>query len=198
MSIAVPHELDAPGMVRAAGAGEIDLIYLLGADEIDTLALGKAFVVYQGSHGDRGAHRADVILPAAAYTEKSATYVNTEGRAQMTTRAVFPPGEAKEDWAIARALSGVMGKALPFDNLAAVRKAMYAATPSLMRIGAVAAADAGTLKTLAAGAAKLDRSPFGRTIDDFYLTNPIARASRVMGEMSRYQHGRRTVAEAAE
>ena len=196
----VPGEggLDAASMVRAAGAGEIDVLYLLGADEIDTMGLGKAFVIYQGSHGDRGAHRADVILPAAAYTEKSATYVNTEGRAQMTTRAVFPPGEAKEDWAIVRALSGVLGRPLPFDTLAALRKAMYAAAPSLIRIGAIAPEDVAAVKTLAAGAAKLDRAPFGRALDDFYLTNPIARASRIMGEMSRYQQGRRTVAEAAE
>ncbi len=188
--------LDTAGMVQAAGSGELDVLYLLGADEIETGALGKAFVIYQGSHGDRGAHRADVVLPAAAYTEKSATYVNTEGRAQMTTRAVFPPGEAKEDWAIARALSGVMGKPLPFDNLDALRKAMYAATPSLMRIGAVATEDQGAIKKLASGAASLDRAPFGNAIGDFYLTNPIARASKVMGEMSRFRLGR--LAEAAE
>jgi NADH-quinone oxidoreductase subunit G len=187
---------DVAGMVKAAGVGELDLLYLLGADEIDTDALGKCFVVYQGSHGDRGAHRADVVLPAAAYTEKSATYVNTEGRAQMTARAVFPPGEAKEDWAIARALSGVMGKPLPFDTLAALRRAMYAVTPSLMRIGAATPEDQGALKTLAAGAASLDRAPFGTTMADFYLTNPIARASKVMGEMSRFRQGR--LAEAAE
>ena len=78
---------------------------------------GKAFVIYQGSHGDRGAHRADVILPGAAYTEKDATYVNTEGRPQMTARAVFPPGEAREDWKIIRALSGVLGQALPFNSV---------------------------------------------------------------------------------
>jgi NADH-quinone oxidoreductase subunit G len=188
--------LDVAGMVQAAGAGQLDVIYLLGADEIEMGALGQTFVIYQGSHGDRGAHRADVVLPAATYTEKSATYVNTEGRAQMTTRAVFPPGEAKEDWAIVRALSGAMGTPLPFDTLAALRQAMYTTTPSLMRIGALPAEGTGALKALAAGAASLDRTPFGASIGDFYLTNPIARASKVMGEMSRFRQGR--LAEAAE
>ncbi len=97
-------------------AGKVEVVYLLGADEIDMERLGDAFVIYQGSHGDRGAHRADVILPGAAYTEKDAIYVNTEGRPQMTARAVFPPGEAREDWKIVRALSGVLGKTLPFDT----------------------------------------------------------------------------------
>ena len=106
-------------------ARQLDVVYLLGADEIDAGALGDAFVIYQGTHGDRGAHRADVILPGAAYTEKSATYVNTEGRVQMTQRAVFPPGQAKEDWAILRALSAHAGKTLPFDSLAELRASLY-------------------------------------------------------------------------
>ena len=92
-------------ILDAAKSGELDILFLLGADEIDTTALGSTFVVYQGTHGDAGAHRADVILAGAAYTEKHVTYVNTEGRAQMTQRASFPPGEAREDWAIFRALS---------------------------------------------------------------------------------------------
>ena len=99
----------------------IDVLFLLGADEIDMARIGDAFVVYIGTHGDAGAHRADVILPGAAYTEKSGTYVNTEGRVQMTNRAGFAPGEAKEDWAILRALSDVLGKQLPFDSLAQLR-----------------------------------------------------------------------------
>ena len=112
-------------MVAAARPGELDVLFLLGADEIDMNALGEAFVVYLGTHGDAGAHRADVILPGAAYTEKSGTYVNTEGRVQMTDRAAFPPGEAREDWAILRALSDVLGKRLPFDSLgAAARRAL--------------------------------------------------------------------------
>jgi NADH-quinone oxidoreductase subunit G len=108
----VPHDggVCSADQIGLAGRGELDVLFLLGADEYDTAAMGKAFVVYVGTHGDAGAHRADVILPSAAYTEKSATYVNTEGRVQLTARAVFPPGEAKEDWAIFRALSAVVGK----------------------------------------------------------------------------------------
>ena len=117
--------LDVAGMTAAAGAGKLDVLWLLGADEIDMSRLGDAFVIYQGTHGDAGAHRADVILPGAAYTEKSATYVNFEGRAQTVAKAVFAPGEAKEDWTILRALSGVMGKTLPYDTLSALRAAMY-------------------------------------------------------------------------
>ncbi len=104
--------------------------------------LGDAFVIYQGSHGDRGAHRADVILPGAAYTEKDGTYVNTEGRAQMTTRAIFSPGEAREDWTILRALSGVLGRPLPFDSLQELRAKMYAACPHLALLDLVEPADA--------------------------------------------------------
>ncbi len=111
------NALDAQALVAAVAKDKLDVLYLLGADEIDLPDTGSAFIVYQGSHGDRGAHRADVILPAAAYTEKSATYVNLEGRAQMTERAVFPPGEAKEDWAIIRALSAEVAHTLPYDTL---------------------------------------------------------------------------------
>ena len=117
------------------------MVYLLGADEIDTDRLGKAFVIYQGSHGDRGAHRADVILPGAAYTEKDATYVNTEGRPQMTARAVFPPGEAREDWKIVRALSGVLGQALPFNSVTELRAKMFAACPHLALLEQILPAD---------------------------------------------------------
>ena len=113
-------------------------------------ALGKAFVVYQGSHGDAGAQRADVILPGAAYTEKSATYVNTEGRAQMTSRAAFPPGDAKEDWAIMRALSAHVGHTLPYDSLSALRAAMYKEAPALARLDAVGPADWAGVEALAA------------------------------------------------
>ena len=101
---------DVEAILDGAAKGEIDVVYLLGADEIETERLGKAFVIYQGSHGDRGAHRADVVLPGAAYTEKEAIFVNTEGRPQMTARAVFPPGDAREDWTILRALSAVLGR----------------------------------------------------------------------------------------
>src|SRR6185437_8397115 len=103
--------------------------YLLGADEIDMTRLGSASVIYQGHHGDAGARRADVVLPGAAYTEKDATYVNTEGRVQLGRRAVFPPGDAREDWTILRALSDVLGRKLPYDSLGQVRRALLAANP---------------------------------------------------------------------
>src|SRR6185503_6143418 len=122
---------------------------LLGADEIDTAALGKAFVIYQGSHGDAGAQRADVILPGSAYTEKSATFVNTEGRAQLTARAAFPPGDAKEDWAIVRALSALVGHKLPYDSLSALRAAMYKEAPMLARLDTVAPAGPAGVEALA-------------------------------------------------
>ena len=171
-------------MIGAAGQGKLDVLFLLGADEIDTGALGSTFVVYQGSHGDRGAHRADVIFPGAAYTEKSATYVNTEGRAQMGAQAVFPPGEAKEDWKIIRALSALTGQTLPYDTLEALRAAMYKSAPALQRLDSVSPADDGGVAALAKAGGKLGDEPFAAAIDDFYLTNPIARASAVMAEMS--------------
>lgn len=176
--------LDTSGMIGAAGQGKLDVLFLLGADEIDTGALGSTFVVYQGSHGDRGAHRADVIFPGAAYTEKSATYVNTEGRAQMGAQAVFPPGEAKEDWKIIRALSALTGQTLPYDTLEALRAAMYKSAPALQRLDSVSPADDGGVAALAKAGGKLGDEPFAAAIDDFYLTNPIARASAVMAEMS--------------
>jgi NADH-quinone oxidoreductase subunit G len=176
--------LDVAGQLAAAAKGKLDVLYLLGADEIEPPPLGKSFVVYQGHHGDRGAHRADVILPGAAYTEKSVTYVNTEGRAQKTERCVFPPGEAKEDWAILRALSAKVGKTLPYDNLAALRAAMYKATPSLARLNAVQASPRDGVETLAKVTSSVGGEAFASPIRDFYLTNPIARASAVMAEMS--------------
>ena len=176
--------LDTAAMVAAAGAGQLDVVYLLGADEIDTSALGKAFVVYQGSHGDAGAQRADVILPGSAYTEKSCTYVNTEGRAQMTSRAAFPPGDAKEDWAILRALSAQVGRKLPYDSLSALRAAMYKEAPALARLDVVSPAGLAGVEALASRGGALSAEPFGVAVRDFYLTNPIARASAVMAELS--------------
>ena len=147
--------LDVDAMLDAAGNGKIEVVYLLGADEIDMERLGKAFVIYQGSHGDKGAHRADVILPGAAYTEKDGTYVNTEGRTQMTARAVFPPGEAREDWTILRALSAVLGKPLPFDTTQQLRAKMYAAHPHLALLDLIVPADAGAIERLAKMQAKV-------------------------------------------
>jgi NADH-quinone oxidoreductase subunit G len=167
-------------------AGGVDVLFNLGADEID-IAPGP-FVIYQGSHGDRGAHRADVILPGAAYTEKSATYVNTEGRAQQTVRAVFPPGEAREDWTILRAVSAEIGSPLPFDTLEQLRAKMYTAAPQLAALNTVSAADAKAIDALAKRAGVMRDDRFVAPIKDFYLTNPIARASQVMAELSALRH----------
>jgi NADH-quinone oxidoreductase subunit G len=181
--------LDVEAMLDAASNGELDVLYLLGADEIDVERLGSAFVIYQGSHGDAGAHRADVILPGAAYTEKDATYVNTEGRPQMTARAVFPPGEAREDWKIIRALSGVIGKTLPFDRVQQLRAKLFAAHPHLALLDQIDPADMSAIEQLAGRAAKLGKERFGRAVEDFYLTNPIARASAIMASLSALHAG---------
>ncbi|HMM93388.1 molybdopterin-dependent oxidoreductase, partial [Bradyrhizobium sp.] len=143
-----------------------------------------------GTHGDRGAHRADVILPGAAYTEKSGLYVNTEGRVQIANRAAFPPGEAREDWAIARALSDVLGKKLPYDSLGALRQALFKAVPHLMRIDQIEPGKAEQVQALAGKGGSPDKSPLKSSVEDFYLTNPIARASAVMAECSRLAAGR--------
>jgi NADH-quinone oxidoreductase subunit G len=168
--------------------GTLDVLFLLGADE--TKVPDGTFVVYIGTHGDRGAHRADVILPGATYTEKSGIFVNTEGRVQIAGRAAFPPGEAREDWAIIRALSDVLGKKLPYDSLAALRQAIFKAAPHLMRVDQIEAGNAADIKTLAGKGGSLEKAPFKTLIEDFYLTNPIARASAVMAECSRLAHGR--------
>ena len=167
--------------------GTLDVLFLLGADEVKVP--DGTFVVYIGTHGDAGAHRADVILPGAAYTEKSGIFVNTEGRAQMANRAGFPPGEAKEDWAIIRALSDVLGKKLPYDSLAALRQAIFKAVPHLMRLDQIEAGNAADLKTLAGRSGAVEKVPFKTSVEDFYLTNPIARASAVMAECSRLASG---------
>ena len=174
--------------LQMAAAGTLDVLFLLGADEIDVAS--GAFVVYVGTHGDCGAARADVVLPGAAYPEKSATYVNTEGRVQMATRASFPPGDAREDWAILRALSDVLGKKLPYDSLAALRQTLYKAHPHMMRLGQIAPGEPADIHKLAVLGGKADKSPFRSSIANFYFTNPIARASAVMAECSAIAHGR--------
>ena len=166
----------------------LDVLFSLGADEIK--APDEAFVVYIGTHGDVGAHRADIILPGAAYTEKTGIYVNTEGRVQMADRAGFPPGEAREDWAIIRALSDVLGGTLGYDSLAALRQAMFKAAPHLMRIDQIEAGDSRAVKSLAGKGGNIEKSPFKAAVDDYYLTNPIARASAVMAECSQLASGR--------
>jgi NADH-quinone oxidoreductase subunit G len=184
------------GFARGAGGlsaaqmttfGTLDVLFLLGADEIK--APDGTFVVYIGTHGDRGAHRADVILPGAAYTEKSGIYVNTEGRVQMANRASFPPGEAREDWAIIRALSDVIGKKLPYDSLAALRQALFKAAPHLMRVDRIEVGNADDIKSLAGKGGRVEKAPFKTSVEDFYLSNPIARASAVMAECSRLASG---------
>ncbi len=183
----VPGErgVDAPSMAKA---GALDVLFNLGADEIDIEP--GAFVVYVGTHGDRGAHRADVILPGAAYTEKTGIYVNTEGRPQFADRAVFPPGDAREDWSILRALSDPLGAKLPYDSLAQLRATLAAAYPHLVRFDSIAPADPSAFAAAAALGGAVDRAPFASTIQDFYLTNPIARASRTMAECSAVAQGR--------
>jgi NADH-quinone oxidoreductase subunit G len=163
--------------------GTLDVLFLLGADEVKVP--DGTFVIYIGTHGDKGAHRADVILPGAAYTEKSAIYVNTEGRVQIGGRASFPPGEAREDWAIIRALSDVLGKKLPYDSLAALRQALFKAVPYLIRVDQIEAGSAADIKALAGKGGSLEKTPFKSSVEDFYLSNPIARASAVMAECSR-------------
>jgi NADH-quinone oxidoreductase subunit G len=183
---------DRDGILAAAQAGEIDVVYLLGADEIDMAKLGKAFVVYQGHHGDAGAHRADVVLPGAAYTEKDAIYVNTEGRVQLARRAVQPPGEAREDWAIVRALSEVINRKLPFDTLAQLRAKLVAANPVFAGIDRIKPAAWGSFGTQGAVA---DR-PFGTTVRNFYMTDPISRASPTMARCTAEILGGQTLAAA--
>jgi len=181
--------LDTAGILKAAKAGKLDIVYLLGADEIDMAKLDNTFVIYQGTHGDAGAHCADVILPGAAYTEKSAIYVNTEGRPQLTERAVFPPGEAREDWTIIRALSAQLGMPLEYDTLAELRTAMFLDHNHLAMIDEIIHDDAFDLKKLTVGSARAGEKAFGSAVPDFYLSNPIARASAIMGELSAMKSG---------
>jgi NADH-quinone oxidoreductase subunit G len=171
------------GLTAAAMVdGGVDLLFLLGADEIEVEP--GPFVIYIGTHGDRGAQRADVILPGAAYTEKSGIHVNTEGRVQMAARAAFPPGDAREDWAILRALSEVVGCKLPYDSLPQLRGALFRAIPHLQRIDTIMPGDPEDIRRLASLGGSLDKAPLQSPIEDFYLTNPIARASAVMAECS--------------
>ncbi len=164
------------GGVAAAVEGA-EVIFNLGADEVEIDA--GAFVIYQGSHGDLGAHRADVILPGAAYTEENGLFVNTEGRPQLAMRAGFAPGEAKENWAILRALSAELDTKLPYDSLAQLRSALIAEVPHLAKIDEVIENEGDALPI-----EKLGKADFQSTIRDFYLTNPIARASQLMAELS--------------
>jgi NADH-quinone oxidoreductase subunit G len=177
-------------------AGALDTLILLGADEVKAPA--GTFVVYVGSHGDAGAQQADLILPAAAYTEKNATYVNTEGRVQQACRAVFPKGDAREDWAIFRAVSALVGKTLPYDNLDALRAKLMAECPSYAGLDYAPGASTPLELKLLGVAGDVDAAPFISPIDDFYLTNPIARSSQIMAECSAAKKAASVAAIAAE
>jgi NADH-quinone oxidoreductase subunit G len=161
---------DVRSILEATRKWEIEVVYLLEADEFDTNQLGNAFVIYQGHHGDKGAHRADIIFPGTAYTEKSGSYMNTEGRLQRGTQAVFPPGEAKEDWKIIRALSEKIGKKLPFDTLAGLREAVQIPKSTPWQAGKGSAA------------AKINSEAFAYAVTNYYMTDPISRASKTMAE----------------
>ncbi|SEU00765.1 NADH-quinone oxidoreductase subunit NuoG [Paracoccus homiensis] len=177
------------GLTAAIDGAEV--IYNLGADEVEIDA--GAFVIYQGSHGDRGAHRADIILPGACYTEENGLFVNTEGRPQLAMRANFAPGEAKENWAILRALSAELGSQLPWDSLAQLRARLIADVPHLKQIDQVPQNAWQPLELRDMG-----KAGFVNPVKDFYLTNPIARSSPLMGELSRMAATRQTSAIAAE
>jgi NADH-quinone oxidoreductase subunit G len=178
--------------VEMVQKGALDVLFLLGADEIDA-SKSKAFKIYLGSHGDAGAHGADVILPGAAYTEKSGLYVNTEGRVQMTERVVFPKGEAKEDWAILRALSERVGQTLPYDSLNQLRAKLMADHPTFGRVDYLAPARVFGVDKLGAKG-ELGDVVFAPALKDPYLTNPIARASETMAELSAQRSAPRLMA----
>jgi NADH-quinone oxidoreductase subunit G len=174
--------MDIYGIMKAAHKWKVEVIYLLGADEIDTQQLGNAFVIYQGHHGDRGAHRADVILPGCAYTEKNATYVNTEGRVQRTSQAVFAPGEAREDWKIIRALSEAVGYTLPYNTLDELRAELFTAVPHMAHEDRITTAAWQQSDSSAISRLKIQDSGFAYPVSNFYMTDSISRASRTMAQ----------------
>ena len=175
-----PHDkkLDIDGILDGVVKEKFKAIYLLGADEIDMSKLKNAFVIYQGHHGDIGASNADVVLPGAAYTEKNATYVNTEGRVQHSTLATFPPGDAKEDWAIIRALSDFLNIKLPYNNLHEVRERMSEINSIFRNIGIPKLADWGNFGTNK----RVLSDDFNPHIKNYYMTDPIGRSSVTMAK----------------
>jgi NADH-quinone oxidoreductase subunit G len=184
-------------ILEGAKSGEIKTLYLLGADELDTSGLKNCFVIYQGSHGDKGAHVADIVLPAAAYTEEDGLFVNTEGRVQMGMAATPPKGEAKDGWAIIRALSAHLNRILPYDSLDALRETLFADHPSFA--GLDHAPEGLPLDLSALGSAgKMTSAPFKNAVSEFYFTNPIARASEVMAECAAVSDAAELPKEAAE
>ena len=168
--------LDTQGILDACGDGKVEVLYLLGADGMEAAKLSDTFIIYQGHHGDSGAHLADVILPGAAYTEKNGTFVNTEGRVQRTSLAVFPPGAAKEDWAIIRALSGELGKTLPYDTLPDIRARMAEINSVFATTDEIQAAEWADFGT----AGEINSKPLTSHIRNYYMTDPISRASETM------------------
>lgn len=175
----------------SAALGSAEVVFNLGADEVE-IAAGPV-VIYQGSHGDRGAHRADIIFPSAAYTEENGLFVNTEGRPQLAVRAGFAPGEAKENWAILRALSAELAATLPFNSLAELRQSLLEAHPHLGQVDQISQSEWAPLK-----AGSLGKATFRSAISDFYLTNPIARTSKLMAELSAGAEARAQAPVAAE
>ena len=186
--------MDVAGMAAAAKAGSLDVLWALGADEINYSDFESSFVIYQGHHGDAGAHHADIVLPGAAYTEKDGIYLNTEGRVQYANRAAFPPGEAREDWAIIRAVSGAVGKSIGMDSLAELRDALCEAVPHFAMPDQVGAAK----WVKFGGRAKLSSQPVTNAIENFYMTCAISRASETMAECRRARQADTTGAVAAE
>ncbi len=184
--------MNTSAILAAAQAGDVDTIISMGADEISAQEFGNAFVIYIGTHGDEGAHRADIILPAATYTEKSATFVNTEGRVQRTQRAVGLKGEAREDWSIIRALSGVMGKQLPYDSLEALRKKLGEDNPVFLGLDYAPEPGEDSVPPPYGVPGELSSASFDYPVRTYYLTNPIARASKVMAECEELVVGRNT------
>ena len=186
--------MDVAAMGAAAKEGNLDVLWLLGADEINFTNFQSSFIIYQGHHGDNGAHNADIVLPGAAYTEKDGIYLNTEGRVQYGSRASFPPGEAREDWAIIRAVSGKIGKSIGLDTLAEVRAALFNAVPHIKLADHVSPAK----WVKFGGRGKLSKKPIISCVENFYMTCAISRASETMAECRRSQLDASPIGVAAE
>ncbi len=197
---------DFAGILEGAQSGDVEVVYNLGADEFDVSKLAGTFMIYQGHHGDAAARVADIILPGAAYTEQPGIYVNTEGRVQMAMRATFPPGDAREDWSILRALSDRVGQTLPYDDLMALRQVMIEDVASFGQIDTLEASAVGAMtdsenatkavfslsqlgSSSGEAAGAIDDAPLVSALGDFWLTNPIARASATMAECSATMSG---------
>ncbi|MEL6979062.1 MAG: NADH-quinone oxidoreductase subunit NuoG [Pseudomonadota bacterium] len=186
-----PSGRDTAGILAGAETGEIKAVYLLGADELPMERLGRAFVIYQGSHGDAGASRADVVLPSAAYTEENGLFLNMEARPQLAARAAFPPGDARENWAVLRALSAELGRTLPFNSLEQLRAAIFAEAPWIAASIGARPEPSWTPLPSDFGTGALSDAPFSDEGRDFYRSNPIARASVTMAELSKMMQERR-------